>query len=322
MSKLSPKEKFQNFYHNHQGFWDFIVRMKWRYFKVRMYLIDDETFQKKKFKKIFGKELNLENPSRLEEKQLYIKLHNRDPLITICSDKVRARDYVREHGCEDILIPQVGVYKDARDIPFDSFDRPVFLKCNHMSGANKIYDPANPFDRKAFIKKFNFLLKQNQYWASREWNYKDIKPLIECEEVLHCKDGSLPKDYKFYCFGGKPVFLGLSIGTCDEKGEHALDSARYFNTYDMDFKQLDIDQGHPILWDGSVKKPSSYDKMKEVCEKLAAPFPFVRVDLYDVDGHVYFGELTFYDDGGFGRIEPEEWNKKMAEKIDLSGAIR
>lgn len=314
----SLRETFQKFYHNHEIIWEFLIRMKWFKDEMLERVIDDETFQHRCYKKMFGREIDLVNPTTLDEKQIYLKLHNRDPLLTLCSDKVKSREYVRERGCEDILIPQIGVYQNAQEIPFDSFKEPVFLKCNHLSGANKIYDPKKEFDRAKFIRKFNFLLKKNQYVVSREWNYKNIKPLIECEKVLHGKDGSLPKDYKFYCFSGKPEFLGMSIGTCDEKGEHALDSTRYFNTYDMEFNQLEVDQGYPILRDGSVKKPQSFDYMKEVCVKLAAPFPFVRVDLYDVDGHVYFGELTFYDNGGFADIKPIEWNLKMAEKIDLS----
>lgn len=314
----SVKEKFQEFYHNHEIFREFLIRAKWFKGEVQARVIDDERFQHKLYKKMFGRDINLENPRTLDEKQIYLKLHNRNSLLTLCSDKVKVREYVRECGCEDILIPQIGIYENAQDIPFDSFKEPVFLKCNHLSGANKIYDPQKPFNQRAFIRKFNYLLKKNQYVASREWNYKNIKPLIECEKVLRCKDGSLPKDYKFYCFGGKPEFLGLSVGTCDEKGEHALDSTRYFNTYDMDFNQLEVDQGYPILQDGSIKKPQSFEYMKTVCEKLAEPFPFVRVDLYDVDGHVYFGELTFYDNGGFADIRPAEWNIKMAEKIDVT----
>lgn len=131
--------------------------------------IPDKDFAKIIYKKIVGKELNIENPRTFDEKQWYLKLFNRDPLLTKCTDKYLVREYVKDCGLGHILNNIFAIYDNANQINFNEFpENRVFLKCNHTSGYNVIYDKNKPFDKKAFIRKFNFILQQNYYWASRD----------------------------------------------------------------------------------------------------------------------------------------------------------
>lgn len=160
--------------------------------------ISDESFARMKYKENTGKVLNLENPITYNEKLWWLKVNNRDPLMTKCSDKYLVRDYVKDCGLGHILNELYGVYDNANDIDFESLPvDEVFLKCNHGSGKNIIYRKNINFNKSAFIKEFNKSLKQNYFLQSREWNYKDISPKIISERVLRDKDGNLPNDYKF-----------------------------------------------------------------------------------------------------------------------------
>jgi len=222
---------------------------------------------------------------------------------------------VKQCGLENILNELYGVYDDARDIDFDSLQSPCFLKCNHTSGANIIFNRNKPFDRRDFIRRFNFLLKQNYYWASREWNYKDIQPKIVAERVLRDKHGRLPLDYKFMCFHGEPKIMYLSAGTCSENGTHGEDQR--LNYYDMDFNILPITGAGMENIKEDVQKPDTFDQMKEYAAILSKPFPFCRVDFYSVDSQIFFGEITFYPTGGCQDLQPYEWSLRLGSWIDL-----
>ncbi len=285
--------------------------------KARMSRLDDIAFAKLYYRDKTGNELNLEDPQTFDEKLWYLKLYNRDPLLTICSDKYRVREYVEQCGLKDILIEQYGVYDSAEEVDFGHLPSPCFLKCNHASGANVIYDRNRLFDQKTFCKKFNASLHSNYYAESREWNYKDIPPKIIAEKVLQDKNGNLPFDYKFMCFHGIPRIMYLSIDTCKEDGTHA-GSMQKLNYYDMDFKLLDIVGAGLKNIDVAVECPATFEKMKEYAAILSKPFPFCRVDFYSVDNRIYFGELTFYPTGGCQNLQPREWSLLLGSWIDIS----
>lgn len=278
---------------------------------------DDVTYAKKYYKKYTGKRLDLDNPKSFNEKIWWLKLYNRDPLLTVCSDKYAVRDYVKECGLRRILTNIYGVYKNANDINFDQFEDEVFLKCTHGSGVNIIYDPNKPFDRSDFINTFNSHLKHNAYLNSREWGYKNIKPQIICEEVIRDKSGQLPEDYKFLCFDGEPKLLIRSVGVCGVDGRHSVTGERISNVYDMDYKYIPIITSFPTREGALSKRPENFEDMILIARILSKPFPHCRVDLYNINGKIYFGEITFYHSGGCGNIEPEEWALKMGEWINL-----
>ena len=280
--------------------------------------LSDETFAKIKYKENTGKTLDLKNPTTFNEKLWWLKLNNRDPLLTICSDKYKVREYVKQCGLEHILTKLYGVYDNANDIDFDKLPDRAFIKTNHGSGTNIIWDRNKPFNIQKFRRKFNNALKRNYFWQSREWNYKNIEPKIIVEEVLEDKDGNLPIDYKFLCFDGDPRLLLVSENVCTKTGEHNNSDDRYTNVYDMNYKLLPITIKFRNDKKTKVKKPNNFKKMIDCAKILSSPFPHCRIDLYNIDGKIYFGEITFYHGGACHNIEPLTWDKKMGDWIDLN----
>lgn len=280
-------------------------------------VLGEEKYAKWFYNLYTGKELNLDNPVSFDEKLWWLKLNNRDPKMTLCSDKYRVRKYVKDCGFEGILIPQLTVVDNANDIDFSEYDCEVVAKCNHNSGGHVIYDPKQQWDYKLLkkkIRKLNFILGKNASVLSREWNYKNIDPCIVVEKVIRDRDGNLPLDYKFMCFDGEPKLLFLDLGVINPDSSYNHDYPR--NIYDMNFNLMPIHETRPNA-DYEVKKPENFEYMVEIARKLSQPFPHCRVDLYNVDGKVYFGEITFYHGGGCNDIQPKEWDLKMGSWIDL-----
>ena len=279
--------------------------------------VPDEPYARMFYKIYTGKDLNLEDPVYFNEKLWWLKLHNRNPLLTTCSDKHLVREYVKECGLSDILIPQVEVLKNAEQIDFSRYNYPVILKCNKDSGGHVLYDPDSreSFDEKAARTKLKKALAEKYYLISREWNYKNISPRIVVEKVIKDKEGNLPGDYRFFCFDGIPRLLMMDFGVLTDQGRHKFAYPR--NIYDMDFNLLPVRIGRDN-YRGKVEKPENLDRMIQIAARLSQPFPVVRVDLYNVDGVIYFGEMTFYHGGCCQEITPEEWDLKMGSWIDLT----
>ena len=278
--------------------------------------LSDEEFAKWSYKNHTGRELNLENPRTFDEKVWYLKLYERDELQTQCTDKYEVREYVKKCGLDYILNDVYGIYNSFDEVPFDKLPQRFFMKCTHTSGANVIYDRNKPFDYKYYKNEFDFWMKRNYFWGSREWNYKGLVPKIICEPVIEDKNGKLPMDYKFMCFGGEVKLLFLNIGLSTEEGEH--DSNCFCNIYDTDFKLLPI-KDERENYTGKIEKPDNWDELLHCAEVLCKPFRHCRVDLYNVDGKIYFGEITFHHGGGNNGIEPEEWAERMGDWISIDG---
>ena len=284
---------------------------------VRRKKLDDVHFAKKYYKEKTGKSLDLDNPRTFDEKLWYLKLNYRNPLETICSDKYRIREYVEKCEIGFILNELYGVYDRAEDIDFDTIPSPCFIKTNHGCGTNVIFDRERPFDKTRFVRKFNKSLESNYYDESREWNYKNIKPKIIVEKVLRDENGSLPNDYKFFCFAGVPKLMIFDTNLCLESGEHNPDGER--RVYDADGvflpdvrisrnqhnKELDISK-------------ECFNTMKKYAAILSKPFPYVRVDFYCIDSKIYLGEMTFYHMGGCNNIEPHEFDLQLGSWISIS----
>ena len=275
----------------------------------------DEEYAQWKYKLRTGRDLNLENPQTFDERIWYLKYNVRDPLNKKCSDKYRVREYVKECGLEHILNELYAVYESVEEVDFNKLPERCFLKCNHGSGANMIFDRSKDFDFEKFKKNFTKSMNSDYYWAGREWNYRNIKPLILCEKVLEDKNGKLPLDYKIMCFAGEPKLLFLDIGVATEQGEHAEEY--YRNIYDMDFNLLPVKETRENYLGDEIVKPENWDKMVEYARILSKPFRHCRVDLYNIDGEVYFGEITFHHGGGCNDIQPEEWAYKIGQWIPI-----
>lgn len=280
-------------------------------------ILNEENYAKWFYHLYTGKRLNLNDPKYFDEKLWWLKLNNKDPNLTKCSDKVVVRDYVKDCGLADILVPLYDVFVDVNKLDFTKYNEEIIVKCSHNSGGHIFYDPSKPTDKenlKLAKKRLSFVLRKNASVLSREWNYKDIPPRIIVEKVIRDQKGKLPLDYKFMCFDGEPRLLFLDLGVI--KPDKTYNHGYPRNIYDMDFKLLPVYESRPNA-PYSVEKPNNFDRMVEIARKLSQPFPHCRVDLYNIDGKVYFGEITFYHGGGCNKITPEEWDFKMGEWINI-----
>lgn len=276
----------------------------------------DYDFAQWYFTKRTGKKLDIGNPRTFDEKIWYLTLYDHNELKPKCTEKYNVREYVKECGLEHILNDVYGLYEHFDEIEFDKLPNEFFIKCTHTSGCNVIYSKASQFDMRYYRNEFEFWLKRSYYWIGREWNYKDIPARIICEPVLRDSLGKLPIDYKFFCFGGKVEIVSIDIGVADENGEHSENY--YRNIYNREFKLLPVKETREI-YGGTVPRPENYDKMVEYAEILSKPFRHCRVDLYNVEGRIYFGEITFHHGSGCNNFEPQEWDEKLGDLINIEG---
>lgn len=264
--------------------------------------------------------LNLSDPKTFDERIWWLKFHYFNPLMAQCSDKYEVRKYVANCGLKDILNDCYGHYYSVDDINLD--DIPVeefFLKVNNTSGGNA-HCFKSTFNKENIRAEFSNLLKDNFYWHGREYNYKHIKPCIIAEKMLKNADNSVLLDYKFLCFNGEPKLLFMDIGVANEDGTHAEEY--YRNIYDMDFKPVpNMKETRDSYKIDEIKKPEKWDFMVECSRRLSKPFPHCRVDLYNIDGKVYFGEITFFHGSGYNEFEPHEADIMVGSWIPLDSSF-
>lgn len=272
--------------------------------------MDDELYLKLMFRAKMGRKLDLVHPKTYNEKLQWLKLHDRKPEYTIMVDKYRVRDYVKKTIGEEYLIPLLGVWEKAEDIDFDMLPEQFVLKCNHDSGSIVVCTDKSTFDKDAARKKLGEHLKKGTFYYGREWPYKDVKPCIIAEKYMVDSETKELRDYKFFTFGGVPKALFIATD------RQNIDKPTAFDFYDMDFNHLDLRHGHPNS-DQIIHKPETFEKMKELAEKLSANTPQLRVDFYEVNGKTYFGELTFYHHGGIVPFDPEEWDTTFGSWIPI-----
>jgi len=280
-------------------------------------IIPEKVFLKKKFRTVFKREINLENPETLNEKIVWLMLNDRTPLHTQCADKYAVRDYVAAKIGGEYLVPLFYMTKNPKDIIPDNLpDIPCIIKPNHDSGGGIFVKNKNDIDWNSVRKSLKKRLKHNYYYGKKEWQYKNIEPCIIVEKLLTDRDGKIPYDYKIHCFNGKVQMIQVDIDRYSDN--------RYRNWYNTKWER------EPYTWlrlkkedkkfnpnNNDVEKPKTLDKMIELSEKLSEDFRYIRVDWYDVDGVLYFGELTFHHDSGNTPILPEEWDKKLGDKLIL-----
>ena len=256
----------------------------------------------------FKKFCNLKNPKTYNEKLNWLKLHDRNPLYTTLVDKYAAKEYVARIIGNGYIIPTLGVWDTFDDIDFDKLPNQFVLKCTHDSEGLVIVQDKNKLDKDAAKKKIEAALRQNFYYIGREWPYKNVKPRIIAEQYMEDHvDGEL-RDYKFFCFNGEPKAMFIAS---DRASDHVK-----FDYFDMQFNHLDIKQKYPHA-QKTLRKPVTFEEMIEFSKILSKGYLHVRVDFYEVDGHLYFGELTFYHFSGFMPFEPDRWDKVFGEWLEL-----
>ena len=273
-------------------------------------IFPDRLFLKLLFRIKMGYKLNLDNPQTYSEKLQWLKLNNRKPGYTQMVDKVGAKEYVANIIGGEYIIPTIGVWDSVDDIDFDKLPNQFVLKCTHDSGGIVICPDKSKLDINAAKRKLKRGLKKNFYSQNREWPYKNVVPRIIGEQYMVDESGYELKDYKWFCFDGVPkaLFIATDRGV---EGEETK-----FDFFDADFNHLPFTNGHPNA-NREILKPKGFEEMKRLAAKLSAGHPHLRVDFYDINGMIYFGELTFYHWSGTTPFEPIEWDYKFGEWIKL-----
>ena len=269
---------------------------------------DDRKYLETLFPLRVGYHLNLDNPQTYCEKLQWLKLYDRRPEYTQMVDKVEAKKFVAEIIGQKYIIPTLSVYDRAEEINFDALPSQFVLKCTHDSGSIVICKDKTNLNRQETIRRLRKGLKKNYFYQNREWPYKNVRPRIIAERYLENQGNDL-KDYKFFCFHGIPRYCQvisnrkekMSIDFFDENWIHQpFHEPRCFP-----FSEIE------------PSRPTNYTLMQNLASRLSQGHAFLRVDLYEIDGNVYFGELTFFPTSGMGGFSPMEWDYKFGKLIHL-----
>lgn len=274
--------------------------------------IPDDIYLKIRYRLVMKRPLRLDNPQTFNEKINWLKLYNRQPLYTSLVDKSTVKDYVKRLIGDEYIIPTLGIWDRFDDINFSELPNQFVLKSTNGGGGTGVIvcKDKSLLDISDAKKKLEKSMNTN-FKIGREWVYTGVKPRIIAEQLISNSDGSELVDYKIFCFNGEPKLLFLA-------------SDRYTKGESLKFDWYDIDLNHlPFKSKGyettNKKFPTfpEFNQMKDVARQLSQGIPFVRVDLYLVDHKIYFGELTFFHDGGFVPLEPEVWEYKLGAMIEL-----
>lgn len=294
-----------------------IVAFYEKYFTVKgLYdcILPDKIYIKNLYKARTGKELNLKNPQTFNEKQNWLKLYDRRPEYTMMVDKYKVREYVAKKIGEEYLVPLLGVWDSPDEIDFDSLPNEFVLKCNHDNGVIICRDKST-FDIEAAKKNLAWRLKRDYYRKLREWPYKNVDRKIICEKFMTTSNGNKATEYKFFCYNGVPKYI---LVVSDRFATEKVD----MDMYDIEWKHLDVIRGEHKQAGDVFVKPENYTQLCDFCRILSKDIPYVRVDFNVWNERIHFGEMTFFDLGGFETYSPEEWNEIFAEPLVLPKEYR
>ncbi len=275
----------------------------------KLKILPQKSFVKLHYKYQTGKTLNLNDPKDFNEKIQWLKVYFKPDILTQLVDKYDVRSYVSDRVGAKYLNDVYGVYENPDDIDFNSMPKRFVLKATHGYDMNLVVKDKEKLDvtRTREIAR-GWLAINHYYLAGMEWAYKNIKPRLLAENFMEEKGKTTINDYKFYCFSGVPKFLHVDL---DRGNNHSV------GYYDMKWQKLPFAKKVHHLVEGDIPKPENFEEMVEVVKKLSADFPFVRVDLYNLDGKIVFGEMTFYPGDGRIQFEPEQYNKILGDYIEL-----
>lgn len=281
----------------------------------RFSLRSGESIIKRKYRKTFGRELDLRNPKTLNEKIQWLKLYEHKDFHTVCADKYAVREWLAERFGSEYLIPLIFHSDNWREINVGNIKEfPCIIKANHTSGNYIILRDAAEADWRFVQKECHWWLLRNYYQTSQEWQYKNIKRQIVVEKLLQTKEGKIPNDYKLHYINGKLEFVYVSV---DREGENKR------NIYDEKWNPLSFSWVKKAISQQSsirgkeIPAPPSFDTMKKLGKEIAGLFKYVRVDFYDVDGRLYFGEITLHHGSGFDVFVPDEYDYIYGQKLVL-----
>lgn len=262
----------------------------------------------------FRRKLNLKNPKSLADKVCFIELHKQTPMAAVCTDKYEVRHYLHSKGLDNILIPLAGgPWSTIDEIDFESLQTPLIFKGTHGCKMNYCMKDHSSFDIEACKKEMKRWLSTTYGTYSVEPHYKTIPHRIYAEEYLG--EQSTLIDYKFHCMNGSPVYV-LAVRDRISNGDKKMQETR--ELYDADWNPIDgLISSQTRVDEYLIQKPKNYDEMVKIAEKLSEDFTFVRVDLYNIDGRIYFGELTFTPTAGVFSSYTEEFLDEMGSKLAI-----
>lgn len=274
---------------------------------------DDERYLKLLYRLRFGRRLDLENPRTYNAKLQWLKLNYRDPSKSFLVDKHEVKNWVVSQIGSQHVIPTLGVYDDVDEIDFDALPDAFVLKATHDSGGVVLAPDKSMLDIQRAKEKLRRSLRRSYFYNGREPQYRDLRPRIIAEPFIVDKTVGQLHDYKFFCFDGevKALFVASDRASGNVK----------FDYFDADYSPLKLRQPYPSSAVPPAK-PERYDEMLEISRKLSQGHPHVRVDLYEVNGHVYFGEMTFFHFSGLQPFTPSEWDKTWGDWLKLPDPVR
>lgn len=250
---------------------------------------------------------DLEHPKSFNEKLTWLKLHDKHPEYSGLVDKYEVKQYIADKIGPQYVIPTLGIWDNAEDIDFDKLPDKFVLKITSDSGGLVICRDKSKLNYKKTVRIMKKAQKRHFYAENREYPYLDVRPRIIAEQYMETEPDKSLNDYKFFCFDGEVKIMFVATG-------RPVDTR--FDFFGLDFNHLPFKQGHPLA-DKPLKKPECFEEMKAVAQILSQGFRHVRVDLYEIDGKVYFGELTFFHFSANMPFEPEEWDYKMGGWLKL-----
>lgn len=265
----------------------------------------------KLYREYSGHTPNIDNPTLFSEKMQWMKLHYRNELMPVVGDKYTVRKYLEDKGYGYLLNDLIAVYDDVSQIKPEELPQRFVMKASHSSGWNLIVKDKAKINWHIWRKHFQYWLTHDIEWNGREWHYAEMKPRIVCEKYLEDESGAL-MDYKFYCFDGEPRFLQVNVGRGTAQSTQ--------NYYDLNWQLLPFGKSQPHNPNLHVERPSHFDEMVQLARELTKPFPYVRFDLYEAQGKIYFGEFTFFPCSGMPDFIPSEYDAIVGRMLKLPQA--
>lgn len=278
--------------------------------KNYFWFLSDKLYLKIKYRLIMNKKLNLKNPKTFNEKLQWLKLYDRKDIYTTMVDKYDAKKYVANIIGEEYIIPTLGIYNSFDEIDFDELPEKFVMKPTHTSGNVYICKNKEAINYKKLKKEVEKWLNNNYYKLGREWPYKNVKPRIIIEKYMEDKKNKTLADYKIMCFQGVPK---MSF-TCTERFEEGLK----VTFFDINWNKMPFERKYPCS-NKRILKPKNYNNMLKLSKILSKNTCFLRVDWYEINDKLYFGELTFFPGNGTEKFNPEIWDYKIGELINIDG---
>ena len=257
------------------------------------------------------------SPHSFNEKMQWLKLFDRRKSTSAIVDKVEFKNYVAKRIGEEYVIPTLRVWNSPEEIDLAGLPPKYVIKCNLASGGTYIHTGEEVPDLERIKKIVAEKFHEDTYHENGEWPYKNVSKKILAEAYIEDKSPLGIPDYKFYCFDGVPMYIQINSYRDHYFFDKEKSVVDYQVFYDMDWKRQQVIQGYPYRNDIEVPKPMDFDKMKELAAKLSVGFPYVRVDMYNLNGRIYAGEMTFFPYCGLYPFKPKEWDRKLGELIRL-----